>query len=286
MTRLAADQGPRESCGAAQGRAGTCAEFHQSAIPFAAGSSHLLTNAHPSESLLGQRKARTLEQRRVADPSLAGSAGTGFRTAHRIGRTGPHSARQQPTSARTHPAARRHSTTRPEALLTPGPTLTIKPPEPKQPTSAACGSLRNRTVSKVTQPGRGDSVTTEKISHLHFKHGLPGFPDSKDFTLSPWGEGGTPFSVMASLDEAHVRFVVVPPDVFFPGYVIDIDDNDARTIDLQSADDALLVVILTLKDKPENATANLLGPIVINTRNYQAMQVAVPGHSPQTPLKN
>lgn len=129
-------------------------------------------------------------------------------------------------------------------------------------------------------------MTTEKISHLHFKHGLPGFPDSKDFTLSPWGEGGTPFSVMASLDEAHVRFVVVPPDVFFPGYVIDIDDNDARTIDLQSADDALLVVILTLKDKPENATANLLGPIVINTRNYQAMQVAVPGHSPQTPLKN
>ena len=45
-------------------------------------------------------------------------------------------------------------------------------------------------------------------------------------------------------------------------------------------------MIVTLGEKPEDATANLLGPVVINTRTREGLQVVLPeaGWTTKVPL--
>ena len=125
------------------------------------------------------------------------------------------------------------------------------------------------------------SIETEtEIPELHFAAGLPGFPDHHRFTLVWWGEEDGPFSILVSLDEPALEFLVVPPAMFFPDYEPEIDDDVAERLGLETADDALLLVIVTVGDDPGDATANLLGPIVVNRHTRQAMQTVAEGDHP------
>ncbi|HEV7688395.1 MAG TPA: flagellar assembly protein FliW [Acidimicrobiia bacterium] len=123
-----------------------------------------------------------------------------------------------------------------------------------------------------------EPVETE-LPELHFASGLPGFPDVRRFVLVQLGDELSPFSVLRSLDEgAGPEFVVTHPGLFFPDYAPEIDDDTADRLELKSADDALLLVIVTVGDPVAASTANLLGPIVVN-RHTRAAAQAVLGNS-------
>lgn len=125
------------------------------------------------------------------------------------------------------------------------------------------------------------------VPEVMFTAGLPGFPGPRRFALVRWGDDGGPYSVMVDLDAPVVRFLVVPPQVFFPDYVVDLDDAVASALHLDDPDDCLLLVIVALGDRAEDATANLLGPIVINVRTLEGQQavLADSGHSTRVPLR-
>lgn len=126
-----------------------------------------------------------------------------------------------------------------------------------------------------------DSLTS---GELFFDHGLPGFASSRRFVLESWGAPEGPFSLLRSLDD-ETEFLVVNPDVFFPEYVAEIDDETADWLGLDSADDACLLVIVSIRDKAEEATANLLGPLVINRCTGRAIQAVLnEGWSTRRPL--
>ncbi len=124
------------------------------------------------------------------------------------------------------------------------------------------------------------------VPELRFEHGLPGFPGERRFALVRWGAFEGPYSLMVDLDDPSVRFLVMPPYVFFPDYVVDLDDSVASRIHLERPEDCLLLVIVTLTGRPEDATANLLGPIVINLETREGTQavLAESGYSTRTPL--
>jgi len=128
----------------------------------------------------------------------------------------------------------------------------------------------------------GGSIETE-LPELHFASGLPGFPDARRFVLVRLGDEASPFSVLRSLDDGPgdvpgLEFVVTHPGLFFPDYEPEIDDDIAGRLELKSADDALLLVIVTVTDPVAASTANLLGPIVVN-RHTRAAAQAVLGNS-------
>lgn len=125
------------------------------------------------------------------------------------------------------------------------------------------------------------------VPELVFASGLPGFPGERRFALVRWGAFEGPYSLMVDLDDNDIRFLVMPPYVFFPDYVVDLDDVVAAKIHLERPEDCLLLVIVTLGSKPEDATANLLGPIVINLQTREGVQavLAESGHSTRVPLR-
>jgi flagellar assembly factor FliW len=78
----------------------------------------------------------------------------------------------------------------------------------------------------------------------------------------------------------------VPPALFFADYAPELDDATVERLGLTDAADALILVIVTLGERPADATANLLGPIVINRHTRQAVQavLAGSGYDLRTPL--
>ena len=119
------------------------------------------------------------------------------------------------------------------------------------------------------------AVETE-IPELLFASGLPGFPDARRFVLIRLGDETSPFSTLRSIDgDTDLEFVVTHPGLFFPDYEPEIDDETVARLDLGSADDALLLVIVTVAKPIEASTANLLGPIVVNRHTRTAAQAVL-----------
>src|SRR3546814_11250287 len=63
-------------------------------------------------------------------------------------------------------------------------------------------------------------------------------------------------------------------------------DDRANRLDLHEADDAVVLVIVTIGDPVTTSTANLLGPIVVNRHTNQAAQAVLSPdeHDPRRPL--
>ena len=131
-----------------------------------------------------------------------------------------------------------------------------------------------------------ETDTQTDFVEIRFAAGLPGFPHVHDFHLKPWGPPGSPYLLLRALDDPDVGFVVVPPWVFYPEYEFDLDDATAERLGLAVSDDAIVLAVVTLRDRPEEATLNLLGPIVVNRHTHEAAQVVLPttSYSVRAPL--
>jgi flagellar assembly factor FliW len=118
---------------------------------------------------------------------------------------------------------------------------------------------------------------------LEFPDGLPGFPHARRFQFEPLEENLPPFFSMRSLDIDRLRFVVVAPGAVFDNYVVEVPEDDVERLGLHDAEDALVVVIVTVSEPP---TANLLGPVVVNRHTGLSRQVVLTGsgYDVQTPL--
>ena len=121
---------------------------------------------------------------------------------------------------------------------------------------------------------------------IRFEAGLPGFPHVHTFQLRTWGPPGSPYLNLRAVDDPDVGFVVVPPWVFYPDYEFDLDDATAERLGLRVPDDAIVLAVVTLRDRPDEATLNLLGPIVVNRHTHDAAQVVLPtsSYSVRAPL--
>jgi flagellar assembly factor FliW len=119
-------------------------------------------------------------------------------------------------------------------------------------------------------------MTDLELPTVELVDDMAGFPDLRRFVLVRVDEAGLLFS-LRSLDDEHVRFLVVPPAPFFPDYAPEIDDEAAARLELSDADDALLLLVVTAAERPEEATANLLAPLVVNRRTCAAAQVVLSG---------
>jgi flagellar assembly factor FliW len=125
-----------------------------------------------------------------------------------------------------------------------------------------------------TGTSAGVAGSTPGSTVLTFPLGLPGFPSVRQFQLEPWAGDDTPFSVLRCLDQP-LEFLVVDPEIFFPDYDAVIDSDTAATLELESAAEGRVLVIVTVSERAQDATANLLGPIVVNPRVGKAVQAVM-----------
>jgi len=119
------------------------------------------------------------------------------------------------------------------------------------------------------------TLSVDSKSLLTFPGGLLGFPECRSFVLLPSERAHVYW--LQSVDYSSLAFLLVDPFIFFEGYTLDLAATDLHAV---SPNDVSVLAIVTLPSgTDEGPTANLQGPVVIQTRLSEGTQVVLPESS-------
>ncbi|MDY7037268.1 MAG: flagellar assembly protein FliW [Thermodesulfobacteriota bacterium] len=119
------------------------------------------------------------------------------------------------------------------------------------------------------------NIAEERI--LNMPSGMLGFPDKKQYIILQHKED-SPFSWYQSVDDPALAFVIMSPFLFKSDYNVDLThilEEMSWAGDIKNNNLELYVVVNIPKGSPEKMTANLIGPILINSKTCQALQMVI-----------
>lgn len=125
----------------------------------------------------------------------------------------------------------------------------------------------------------------DDIPVIEFVEPIPGFREDRHFALVRLEEGSA-LSALRSLERDDLRFLVVPAVLFYPEFTPVVSDEVVALLEVGSADDVLVLLIVHAGDSLEDTTVNLRGPLLVNTVTRRAVQVVLddPALSVTAPL--
>ena len=101
---------------------------------------------------------------------------------------------------------------------------------------------------------------------ITFNKGIPGFNELKNFILLDLQEY-EPFKLLQSLEDDEISLIVTSPYEFFDEYEINLSEETIKNLNIESPEQVMILTTVTLNSDVKKITANLQGPIVINTSN-------------------
>ena len=114
-------------------------------------------------------------------------------------------------------------------------------------------------------------VEFDKEDVVAFAEGILGFGHVREyiFVEDPHDEV---FIWLQSVDSPDIAFPVLEPELFASDYKVSLNKSDLQHLELESMDNARTFNIVTIPDDPQNMTANLKAPIVVNVEKRMARQ--------------
>lgn len=109
---------------------------------------------------------------------------------------------------------------------------------------------------------------------IYMERPILGFEQLKTFCLVEMPEL-RPFSWLQSIEDETIAFLVVNPVTFFPNYRIEVNPKEIAELRVTKVDNVETYVIVTVPEDPHQISANLQGPILINTENNLAKQLVL-----------
>lgn len=126
---------------------------------------------------------------------------------------------------------------------------------------------------KVAPDTQTEKEVWIKPMEFELPAGLIGFEEATRFELLI-NEEEEPFMWIRCVDRHELGFVVIEPSAVLKDYDVEIADDDATKLEIEAAEDALVLNIVTVRDNDiEAATVNLIGPIVLNRRTLKGKQL-------------
>ncbi len=122
------------------------------------------------------------------------------------------------------------------------------------------------------QTTRFGTVEVDDERVLEFSSGLLGFSSYTKFVLLQPDEDGV-FFWLQSVEAPELAFVITDPQIWVPEFEAIIRKEQMATLQLERIEDAQVFVIVNKYDN--SLTANLQGPLVLNLRNQDAMQLVL-----------
>jgi flagellar assembly factor FliW len=131
------------------------------------------------------------------------------------------------------------------------------------------------TMQTASRP-MGDSMTETTLGLPTISMAVPmaGFPAHREFVLVRLHEEGLLYA-LTSVRDPDVRFLVAPPEPFFPDYAPELENDVFAALNTKDPDRLLLMVVISAG--ADEATANLLAPIVVDRDSHRAIQVVLTG---------
>ncbi len=128
---------------------------------------------------------------------------------------------------------------------------------------------------------RFGEIEIEENKIITFPMGIPGFADLKRYVLIDYKD---PIQWLHAVDDPDVAFIVINPFPIFQDYSVNIQDDVQSFLGIKEPTDLVILNILTVTS--QGITANLKGPLVMNSANFQAAQILLDDekYSFKTPL--
>lgn len=117
---------------------------------------------------------------------------------------------------------------------------------------------------------------------LSFPKGLLGFPELKSFRLFEPSDG-YPLKFLQSEARPEISFVCMDPAGVRPDYNVQLGEEDAALLAIASPEEAMVLTLVVIPEDPRKMTTNLAGPLVVNVKSRQGLQVVL--NADQYPLQ-
>lgn len=116
-------------------------------------------------------------------------------------------------------------------------------------------------------------IEEEKI--IHFPAGIPGFEEYKDYTIiyDIDSEEEPFFSWLQCVTEKGLAFPIVNPFRVEEDYNPTVEDALLEPLGEFETEDLAVFLLATVPGDVKKASVNMKAPLLINTKNRQAMQI-------------
>ncbi len=115
-------------------------------------------------------------------------------------------------------------------------------------------------------------VPEDKV--IKMERPILGFESLRTFCMIEMEEL-VPFHWLQSTEDPAVAFLVFNPVLLFPDYRIEINSNEIAELDVVDVTKVETYVVVTIPEDPQRMSANLQGPILVNTENRRAKQLVL-----------
>lgn len=120
---------------------------------------------------------------------------------------------------------------------------------------------------------RFGEIEVDDSRAIHFKEGLPGFSEKRDFIILEH-KPGSPFIWLQSVDTPDLAFVMINPFLLKSDYLQDLSPEEETLMKGENDEEIIIYSLVTIpRGHVEKATVNLMGPIVIESGSRNARQV-------------
>ena len=132
---------------------------------------------------------------------------------------------------------------------------------------------------------RFGEIEVEDESVVDMAEGMLGFTEFRKFVLIRHNEG-SPFLWYQAVEEPNLAFVIVDPFTFFPDYEVLLSREDLDALEATELGNLAVFSVVVIPENPEDMTANLRGPVLINVEKKIARQVVLNDdrYSPHQPI--
>jgi flagellar assembly factor FliW len=121
---------------------------------------------------------------------------------------------------------------------------------------------------------RFGSIQAPQNKIITMERPILGFESLKSFCLIE-REEYRPFVWMQSTDKPDIAFVLANPLIFFPEYHIEVHSKEIAELGVTDTSSVETWVIITIPENPQEMSANLQGPIIMNVDNRKAKQLVL-----------
>lgn len=116
--------------------------------------------------------------------------------------------------------------------------------------------------------------TKREETLLQFPAGLIGFPGLTAFRLFE-PEDGYPLKFLQAVEREDISFTCIDMGAVKPDYTVPMGEADAQALAIQEPGDALILALVAIPKNPNDMTANLAGPLVVNAKTLQGRQIVL-----------
>ena len=130
------------------------------------------------------------------------------------------------------------------------------------------------SAMELAYGNRGALKTVRPENVFSFPEGLLGFPRLNEFVFI-LNDKVKPFLFMHALDGSDLCFVCVESFMICPSYNVKLPDSFVESLAIKDPAEVLLLNLVTVKQKVEDISANMVSPLVINIKSRIGRQLIV-----------